>query len=379
MTIFAKRDRTAQEPPMLWIGVLAGSLVLHLAVLLIGRWYFSRTMSSPASGTPNAIEFVEIDPTATAPSRSVAPSQSANSQPLPKSPSNTTSPQQAAPTQPQPTQPAPPLEDSTIASRIEAPPKPRPTVKPQQERPLRSQPPKQTNPITPPTQPDSQTTTSQTPAPPTNPPNPPNSTPPNPTNPDNSNSGNSSTLPESGSPGSEAPSNPADPNSPGQSGTPLPPPIFGGDQNPEAPGQSPTAGNPPPVNPDQGSGVRGVSVALGAGMQADVPERPDQLAQPLESSRTIEVTSLPASCSVSSEVINNSGREVILRLTISEAGDVEGDPLVISGSGTPDYAALAKCVIRDWKFSPAYNIKDGQREVVPSNLDIPVRIQVANQ
>lgn len=45
---------------------MAGSLALHLIVLLIGRWYVTRVTISAEAGSPAPVEFVEISPSAPA-------------------------------------------------------------------------------------------------------------------------------------------------------------------------------------------------------------------------------------------------------------------------------------------------------------------------
>ncbi|MBD1858877.1 MULTISPECIES: hypothetical protein [Leptolyngbya] len=67
----------SQESPMLWLSVLAGSLALHLVLLLVGRWYLSQPASGKAGGDSQApLEFVEIDPNAP-PLKGSAPSATA--------------------------------------------------------------------------------------------------------------------------------------------------------------------------------------------------------------------------------------------------------------------------------------------------------------
>ena len=54
---------TSQDSPVLWLSLLAGSLALHLALLLLGRWYLSQAANISA-GSPPPLDFIEIDPNA---------------------------------------------------------------------------------------------------------------------------------------------------------------------------------------------------------------------------------------------------------------------------------------------------------------------------
>ncbi|MBD2368121.1 MULTISPECIES: hypothetical protein [Leptolyngbya] len=65
----------SQESPMLWLSVLAGSLALHLVLLLVGRWYLSQSAESRAGGGSQApLDFIEIDPNAPPLKRAISPS-----------------------------------------------------------------------------------------------------------------------------------------------------------------------------------------------------------------------------------------------------------------------------------------------------------------
>ncbi len=75
-SVSTNRSRS-QDSPMLWLSLLAGSLVLHLALLLIGRWYFSQTASAPSGTAQAPLDFVEIDPNAPALKQPSAPSRTA--------------------------------------------------------------------------------------------------------------------------------------------------------------------------------------------------------------------------------------------------------------------------------------------------------------
>lgn len=75
MAFSVSTDRSrSQESPTLWLSLLAGSLALHLVLLLLGRWYLSQTASAPAGNAQAPLDFVEIDPNAPALKRPIAPS-----------------------------------------------------------------------------------------------------------------------------------------------------------------------------------------------------------------------------------------------------------------------------------------------------------------
>lgn len=69
---------------MLWLSVLAGSLVLHLVVLLAGRWYLSQPAGNRAAGSPAPLDFVEVDPNAPALKQPIAPSKTATANSTPQ-------------------------------------------------------------------------------------------------------------------------------------------------------------------------------------------------------------------------------------------------------------------------------------------------------
>ncbi|MBE9013239.1 hypothetical protein IQ250_23865 [Pseudanabaenaceae cyanobacterium LEGE 13415] len=82
----------SQDSPTFWLSLTAGSLVVHLVLLLVGRWYFSQTAIAPTGTGQAPLDFVEIDP-------NVSPSKDAK----PIAPSNNTQTQaelpKAAPSQ----------------------------------------------------------------------------------------------------------------------------------------------------------------------------------------------------------------------------------------------------------------------------------------
>jgi hypothetical protein len=82
---------------MLWLSVLAGSLALHLVLLLVGRWYLSQSAESLAGGGSQApLDFVEIDPNGPPLKRAIAPSSTAKGDALvPKAAPEAASPEQS--------------------------------------------------------------------------------------------------------------------------------------------------------------------------------------------------------------------------------------------------------------------------------------------
>ncbi|MCY7277590.1 MAG: hypothetical protein LH702_28600 [Phormidesmis sp. CAN_BIN44] len=55
-------DRRHNDPPNLWLAVLAGSLVVHLLLLLSGRLFLFRVTSQKPAGVATSIELVDISP-----------------------------------------------------------------------------------------------------------------------------------------------------------------------------------------------------------------------------------------------------------------------------------------------------------------------------
>jgi TonB family protein len=408
MAVSFKRDRSNhQESPMLWLSVLAGSLVMHLVVLFIGRWYLSQTASAPTGGNPSEVEFVEIDPNTISGSRSVKPPEpSPPNEPPTKSPSAENPPEKSSPIQSQIAQDPPQLKNPIpeTSPQIEATPQldiPSPSPKPQlrQEKPAKpggEVPSQQRDPVKPSTLPSSdrqirKQPSSDIPTPSASPsPSPSSDIPtpsalPSPESPDTTTSPSQRTESSSGSSPSPdqdnlppSTTNPDNPNGPVSSGNQLPSPDFGGSQNPKAPTSSNPIAGKAPVSSTPTPTATGFSVMFGPGkFPSGFPEQPNYPAQPTQTSSTISVTSLPARCALNSEVISNSTTQIVLRLVINESGEVEQEPEVLKSSGSSTYDAFVQCVMRDWKFEPAYNIKNNQQFKVPSNLDLPVTIQVS--
>lgn len=82
-SVSTKRSKT-QDSPTFWLSLIAGSLALHLVLLLVGRWYFSQTASTPAGTSQAPLDFVEIDPNAPPLKQPIAPSNTQTQAELPK-------------------------------------------------------------------------------------------------------------------------------------------------------------------------------------------------------------------------------------------------------------------------------------------------------
>lgn len=363
MTASVSSDRSEHDSPTLWLSVLAGSLVVHLLVLLLGRWYFLRP-SSPPPGSRSSIEFVEVTPVPKA--SDVAPKSQATS----------------APTAPRP--PTATQSTSTPTQREVAPSLPK-TVESPIETPIQ---PRSTTPATPTPRPETPPQASPRPSP---------SIPPRPVPPQASGQ-----LPQSRSPMPPASTGTPSPSA-GSSSTPpattAPNPSNSGGTTPGGTASGPIAGFPLPPAPDTslppvpkspdgsqigktpiGSDPAPASFAVTVGLgdrpaDANVKEIPDELAQPKETTQIIETSASAGECLLKPEAKNYYTKMVKLRLAISEQGQVIGEPLVVQSSGNGDYDELAQCVIKRWEFIPAYNVReDKTRNAVASNLDVPVRI-----
>jgi TonB family protein len=115
-------------------------------------------------------------------------------------------------------------------------------------------------------------------------------------------------------------------------------------------------------------------------LPADVPDRPEVLAAlvPGETSKTFESDVSGSGCLITPESLRNFGQPVTARITVDNTGNVIGvDRPLLTPSGNPSYDELATCAIKTWKFSPAYNKKDGEKSYVFSNLDVEITITSA--
>ncbi len=137
-------DRRHNDPPNLWLAVLAGSLVVHLLLLLSGRLFLFRVNSQKSAGVAAPIELVDLSPKsstkATQSTRSAASKVITAPAASQGAVSSETTAQSAAPIQPSivqkpipnPTpQLTPQVEPAPIKPRIAAAtPKPQPSSSP---------------------------------------------------------------------------------------------------------------------------------------------------------------------------------------------------------------------------------------------------------
>ncbi len=120
-SVATNRSRS-QDSPMLWLSLLAGSLALHLALLLIGRWYLAQKPNVPAGNPQAPLDFVELDPNA-APLKDAKPIAPSNT------PTQTALPKAAPPATPEQSQPS--TIESTRQTVPEQPPKAAKLAQPQ--------------------------------------------------------------------------------------------------------------------------------------------------------------------------------------------------------------------------------------------------------
>ncbi|MBW4528360.1 MAG: hypothetical protein KME18_24805 [Phormidium tanganyikae FI6-MK23] len=228
MAFSVSTDRSRpQESPMLWLSVLAGSLVLHLALLLLGRWYLSQTASAPAGIAQAPLDFVEIDPNAPVLKQPVTPSNT---------PTQTTP--KVAPPQTAPVEPAqspssienltPQFTPERPRTRINPSPSPAPTTPASQ--PSRSQPgqlpsdqttPQRNSTAPPTTRPTTNPTTNPGGTNPSQPSSPPDSSTPGTTTPPGSTSPTQPETPSDANAGNPSSPPAGNPNAPVSGGEPL--------------------------------------------------------------------------------------------------------------------------------------------------------------
>jgi len=131
-------DRRHNDPPNLWLAVLAGSLVVHLLLLLSGRLFLFRVNSQKSAGVMAPIELVDISPKSsnktTRSTRSSAPKVATSAAASQRAVNSEATPQPAAPIQPSIVQqpiPSPIPQPSIVQQPIPSPtPQVKPSVKP---------------------------------------------------------------------------------------------------------------------------------------------------------------------------------------------------------------------------------------------------------
>ena len=335
-------DRRHKDSPSLWLTVLAGSLIVHLLLLLSGRLFLFRVSSQKPAGVAAPIELVDLSSkssSTTRSTRSSAPNVITNPAASQSAVSSEAASQRAAPIQPAI---VPRITPRTVRFPPRVPKVPLKTEIVEQPKPIREQKPR----------PQSASPVSSPPAQPL--------------------------APSSPAPTQPLPSQIADPNAsePGQdftpSGTPLTKPLIPGEgvtnlgspTDPNA--QAPAPALPSvPVDEQRGEG-NGVEVALSnPQLGNDGRTIPDQPARPIELSKPIPDANYPPVIGL------NLGQSVRLRLLVKSTGKL--DPVaitVLEGSRSTEYDKQAIELVKQWMFKPA--LQAGQP--VDSLLDISVRL-----
>lgn len=332
------------DPPSIWISVFAGSLLIHLFLLIAFKIAAARISTTQQESpiaidlievAPGSSELAEVPPIADTPVGELAPSSSSSatspsttseisaapeSAIAPNSPAaNPTNPAQLSPETTSPVQPFTPAGQLSPSQAPTTPPN-ETTLPPQ----TNERPPTSTNP-----EPD-----------------------PNP----------SPIFPEAnptptGEPGTDSPAEPTDSNQPNTS------PDAGGDvaQLPEIPVER-------DVLP------AGVAVSLGGvRIPAGVPDPPQYPAQPTINNQSFPSDGSGSGCLLNPESTHYLGQAVVLRIAVDEQGKVIADATAVQqSSGSAEYDQLAACLIGGWQFDAAANIVNGQRDTVASNLDVQV-------
>jgi len=345
--------RRYSDPPLLWISLLGGSVGIHLLLFLCGYLTATRWLKMQVTVDPIAVDVVPSVPES-APSISSSSTRStpnpaiASSTPPPVTQPNSAPRQPAATPVPiEPSQPS--LQRSpTGDNRRQVPPT---TPQHQQRPPRQKQPPRSPLPVpfpgasnSPRSAPPDGTMPSPNPAhSPASTPDPPLSSP--------------SPLPDTGS---ASPSPGASPSLPptGSSGnSPLP--------------TVPISSNPVPAQ----FSAKVIKVEP----STDAKDPPAHFATLIPGKTTQTFTSTvsePNGCLLTPESLHGFKQTVILRIVVNRQGKVDDQekPSIRRSSGNDRYDELAACVIRNWTFNPAYNLKNGRRDYVYSNVDVQVEI-----
>ncbi|MGG6269200.1 hypothetical protein ACQ4M3_26385 [Leptolyngbya sp. AN03gr2] len=316
-SVLTKRSKS-QDSPMLWLSLVAGSLLLHLVLLLLGRWYFSQTASAPAGLTQAPIDFVEIDPNAPPlkNAKPIAPSNTQTQAELPK----------AAPPQETETTQAPnsianlprQIEQERSQSRQVTPERSQPRITP-------SPSPSPTTPINQPNRSQPTTPQGQLPSDRTTPKQNP-TTSPRPTTP-TPNSGGTNSTPGASTPGTTTPGT----NQPGT--TPSPPSTTRPETpNPETPGTSgePSAGTGSPAGSGESLVIATNVQGRITGRLEEATFRPEQFAKGTVTLKSAELPNIEFDFPSKLPVKTLNLR---LGLTITQAGEVV-DASVLDDSPT---------------------------------------------
>ena len=130
----SRHDRRHSDPPNLWLAVLAGSLIVHLLLLLSGRLFLFRISSQKPAGVAAPIELVDLSPkssSTTRSTRSAAPNVITDSAASQSAVSSEATPQRAALIQPAIVQKPAPSPPPTPQTKPSIKPTAAPTPKPQ--------------------------------------------------------------------------------------------------------------------------------------------------------------------------------------------------------------------------------------------------------
>lgn len=334
----SKRRKRYAVPPRLWVTLFVTSVAVHLLLIVAVQSQFGASTSGDLAAID--IEFISEDELAT----ESQPARSA-SRAVPVLPDR---PAPSVPASPE-SQSVPEVEPSTTTDLSPSSEEPSP-----QPDPITPSPSPQPNPITP----------SPDPVTPANDPVTPEPRQPEPTseNPENS-------------PTPPSPS-PVTPTEPARSGMRLPDPSDPRWVPPNGLGQAPseptdqTRVSQQPI-PASFSATIGTAT-LPTGLP-DIPENPATL-RDSDRSRTFESNN--SGCSLTPEALRSFGQEVIVRVVVDAKGDIYTDPepFVPKPGDNPDYDKLAICVVKTWKFNPAYDMKEGKPSERFSELDVGVVI-----
>jgi len=327
------RAREQKRPAGFWLGLFAGSLGLHLAMVFSIPYWFQTSES--ADQAPLPIDIVELS-NADLGSGTTAPNAAASDEPsaIPFTiPSNISQPPDFAA-----------LPDLAQPPPVSEPPAPLP--EPVQDT------------VPPPVQPE--------PIPPYTPPEPQQQQPPQPSQPIPG----EVDLPSPSIPPTTSPF-PGDTASGGEER------ADGSDAAGE--GTIPPGETTNDTLPDFGINPGGAAVQVSAnltGIESLPPEElqdiPEVNAQPLEQGRTFTSDPMdPQSCVVPPDSVRAFGESISLRLVIDNNGRVT-DAIPQPPSWNQGYTELARCAVQNWQFSPA------TRDSIPiysDNLIVTVVLQ----
>lgn len=395
--------RHHNDPPGLWAKVAAGSVLLHLLLLVSMRWFVVRVDAPTGNNAEIAIELVDEAP-ATAPTTEApveaAPADSTISDPATAPTESFTESEDAIAIAPDDitasSQNAPSDDVAPTAPIASAP---NLTAQPQSDRP-------NALPFTPPTLSSPANPLTDTPRPPAAPVSPPPTAPPPPPNSSTASPPVTSPVtPPTSSPVAPPDSNPVQPTPPvapanpepqSSEATPTPPasadsgiiPTLQGVPLPEPPvpadmgevatnpdtnppsvpiGQAPTASNAAPAG--------FTANILNVSVPTDVPDIPSYPAQPKASSQEFLADAVSSACLLTPESAAYLGQSVALRITVDDQGRVVTDGTAIrQSSGSDAYDQLALCVISGWEFSPAFDRLETGDSPIYSNLDVNLTI-----